>query len=300
MAFPEDLIKPIIKLLEIESSQKYQKEHSHEQIHIIQNIPYIEDQSEYHLLDILYPNSFKGNLPIILNIHGGGFSMNSKDDIYQIYAMRLANEGYAIVNINYRLSTDAKFPAQIEDVFSVLHFLEKHHQEYNLDLNQCYLVGDSAGAYLAAMTECILTNSTLADYYQLHSNIHVKALGLNCGLYDFQTTMSRKIHFPMKKQMIELLFGTFQYKKLPIFPYSSVTNYITDKFCPTYLIDTDYFSFSNEAILLKKQLDEHQVLNSFTIYPKDEKLPHVFHLMDRYMESTLERKKMITFFQQVK
>ena len=51
--------------------------------HILENISYIEDGTEQHKLDILYPDIKQELYPVIVNIHGGAFCMNSKDNIYR-------------------------------------------------------------------------------------------------------------------------------------------------------------------------------------------------------------------------
>lgn len=90
-------------------------------------------------------------LPVIVFIHGGGFSFFSPD--YREYdalcrTMALKNSAI-VVSVNYRLSPECRYPAQYHDVFDTLKFLERRKIDgfpANANLSRCFLVGDSAGA----------------------------------------------------------------------------------------------------------------------------------------------------------
>ena len=58
---------------------------------------------------------------MIVNIHGGGYFYGDKE-LYRFYCMHLAEYGFAVINYNYRLSPENKFPAPLEDTFSVFFF----------------------------------------------------------------------------------------------------------------------------------------------------------------------------------
>lgn len=58
-------------------------------------------------------------LPVIVSVHGGGWVFGSKEG-YQFYCMSLAQLGFTIVNFSYRLAPEFPFPANIEDINSVM------------------------------------------------------------------------------------------------------------------------------------------------------------------------------------
>ena len=66
-----------------------------------------------HNLDIYLPDSGTSPFPVVVYIHGGGWQGGSKENVGQISP--IVDEGYALVSINYRLSAEAIFPAQIND-----------------------------------------------------------------------------------------------------------------------------------------------------------------------------------------
>ena len=70
-------------------------------------------------------------LPVIVNIHGGGWVYATKET-YQFYCMSLAEQGFAVVNFSYRLSPEYKYPAQIEDINSVFKWIYANKENINL------------------------------------------------------------------------------------------------------------------------------------------------------------------------
>ena len=93
-------------------------------------------------------DGYKTKLPVVVYIHGGGFFGGRKEDTVPL---ELLSEGYAVASIGYRVSTDAKFPAQIEDCKAALRWLRAHAARFALDPERFAVFGESAGGYLAAM-----------------------------------------------------------------------------------------------------------------------------------------------------
>ena len=103
---------------------------------------------ERNNLDLFVPKS-ESPLPLVLWVHGGGWSLGSKDGGNP--AIPLLNHGYAVASTNYRLSQHAAFPAQIEDVKSAVRFLRANAKKYNLNPDRFGAWGASAGGHLVAL-----------------------------------------------------------------------------------------------------------------------------------------------------
>jgi len=101
------------------------------------------------LLDLYVPNAPVRAVPIIVYIHGGGWS--GLDKGWCPYPMRLLEKDYAVASINYRLSQEAPFPAQLHDCKAAVRWLRAHAGDYKLDGEHIGAWGDSAGGHLAAM-----------------------------------------------------------------------------------------------------------------------------------------------------
>nr|UXL73239.1 putative carboxylesterase [Jasminum sambac] len=93
------------------------------------------------------------HLPVVVFFHGGGFVYLGPDfKSYDVVCRRFARRFPAIViSVNYRLAPEHRYPAQYEDGFDVLKFLDgdKSVLPENADLSRCFLGGDSAGGNLA-------------------------------------------------------------------------------------------------------------------------------------------------------
>jgi acetyl esterase/lipase len=81
-------------------------------------------------------------------IHGGAWLGGSKNGTP---AMGQLRRGYAVASINYRLSQEAIFPAQIHDCKAAIRWLRAHAKEYNLDAKRIGVWGSSAGGHLVAL-----------------------------------------------------------------------------------------------------------------------------------------------------
>lgn len=289
------------KVIERGSKESLKQRYIVSDVDINEDISYIDDGLLYHVLDICRPSKTTNKLPVIIHIHGGGFFMDSKDYQYRRYGMTLAKQGFAVINMNYRLSHQYTFPCQIEDVFSVLSFLKKHQEEYLLDMNHIFLVGDSAGAYLAAYTMCIITNKELQSLYHMTDTYSIKALGLYCGFYDFDSFITKEIVFPLRKEMLQILFGCKEYQKHPLYQYSSVIHYIHHDSFPCFIMETNYRSFMTESKQLVEALKTAKVDVTFHFLEKEMKKGHVFHLLQDIEECKSSKQimlEMINFFKQ--
>ncbi len=98
-------------------------------------------------LDLYLPKA-DAPLPLLIWIHGGGWSAGNKDNPR---GLGLLKKGYAVASLNYRLSQEAKYPAQIEDCKAAVRFLRANAKKYNLDPDHFGVWGESAGGHLVAL-----------------------------------------------------------------------------------------------------------------------------------------------------
>jgi acetyl esterase/lipase len=102
-------------------------------------------------LDLYLPDG-PGPFPVVLIVHGGAFMFGDKShDISMAGTDQLLGRGYAVANVNYRLSGEAKAPAQIQDVKTAVRWLRAHAGAYRLNPNKIGAWGSSAGANLVAL-----------------------------------------------------------------------------------------------------------------------------------------------------
>ncbi len=111
------------------------------------DLPYSESGHERQKLDLYLPANAK-NAPLVVWIHGGGWQNGSKD---RSPALMLLSHGYAVASINYRLSSHAQFPAQIEDCKAAIRWLRAHARQHGYDPDRIAAWGSSAGGHLVAL-----------------------------------------------------------------------------------------------------------------------------------------------------
>jgi len=99
-------------------------------------------------LDLYRPEEVSGLLPVIVCIHGGHWGAGGKE---KCPAVALVQDGFAVASINYRRTTTAPFPAQIEDCKAAVRWLRANASTYHLDPDHIGVCGYSAGGHLAAL-----------------------------------------------------------------------------------------------------------------------------------------------------
>jgi acetyl esterase/lipase len=111
------------------------------------DLAYVTNGHARQKLDLYIPKT-KSKAPLIIFIHGGGFSGGDKGGQNP---GPFLSEGYAFASLNYRLSGDAIFPAQIEDCKAAVRWLRSNAERYKLDPDRFGAWGTSAGGHLVAM-----------------------------------------------------------------------------------------------------------------------------------------------------
>ena len=109
---------------------------------------------------------------LIIWIHGGGWRAGAMD-IYPP-ALKLLNRGYSLATIEYRLSAEAKFPAQISDCRAAIQFLRAHASHFGIDDQRFAVWGSSAGGHLAALlgTSPHMTEwNTVGEYRDISAGV---------------------------------------------------------------------------------------------------------------------------------
>jgi acetyl esterase/lipase len=112
------------------------------------DLEYIPGGGQANSLDLFVPEAANEPLPLIVWVHGGGWHQGDKS---QISAAWLASKGFVAASINYRLSGQAKFPAQLEDGKAAIRWLRANAKKYHIDPERVGATGGSAGGHLVAL-----------------------------------------------------------------------------------------------------------------------------------------------------
>jgi acetyl esterase/lipase len=102
-------------------------------------------------LDVFSPKKTKSKrLPAIIIIHGGGWRSGNRMQHHPL-AQRLAEKGYVCFTPAYRLSTEALYPAAVQDLKAAVNWVKTNASKYKVDIKQIVVLGFSAGGQLATL-----------------------------------------------------------------------------------------------------------------------------------------------------
>jgi acetyl esterase/lipase len=105
-------------------------------------------------LDVYRPRQAKTSTPVVVMIHGGGWVAGTKEET-ALSGLPFMALGFAVVNVEYRLSKVSLAPAAVEDCLCALHWVGRNAKKYNFDLTKVIVTGGSAGGHLALTTSMI-------------------------------------------------------------------------------------------------------------------------------------------------
>jgi len=228
--------------------------------------------ADSNILDVYIPEGTTAPLPTIVSVHGGGYVYGSKE-IYRRYCMDLARRGFAVVNFNYRLAPKWKFPTPLADTNAVLEWVEKNAARYFMDAERVFLVGDSAGAQLASQYAALHTNPAYAALFDISmAKVRIRAVGLNCGMYDLAASAQGK------RKGIHL---DYMGKRLPADdPRLQVLENITENYPPAYITTACNDFLRPMAEPMWRLLTDKGIQSSWKCYgtEEDKHVAHVFHV----------------------
>lgn len=140
------------------------------------------------------------NSPVIIVVHGGGWWTGDKSGLPYANAAQLFNdEGYAVVNINYRLTPAVTFPAHISDLACAIAWTKKNASLFNGDSSRVALYGHSAGGQIAAYLGTNADGALLAGCNH-SSGLNIDGVLLTSATVDFD--MTNPANWPPIKRML--------------------------------------------------------------------------------------------------
>src|SRR6185369_16605318 len=111
--------------------------------------------------------SAHGTLPVLLYLHGGGFTIGNLETHDSLCRQLAVRSGAAVVALDYRLAPEYRFPVAVDDTWDALQWLALHGASVGLDGGRMAVGGDSAGGTLAAVAAIRARDAGLALRLQL-------------------------------------------------------------------------------------------------------------------------------------
>lgn len=250
----------------------------------VKDIPYIDDGNPYHKFDVFYPEGkiAKEGLPVIIDIHGGGWMYATKD-LNEYYCMELAKKGYCVFSISYRLVPDVTVNEQIKDCTEALAFIRANMKDYPANKKTVMLTGDSAGGQLA-LYSTILNNNP--DAREIFGTVDTK-LNIKCLLLTSPVTYAKSggwFSIYTKK-----MWGK-DYETKSTYNYMDLNEImeLADDMPPTYFITSSGDTLAHDQTVnaynyfVEKGYECE--IEDFTDLKDGKKLPHVFSVLDPFDE----------------
>ncbi len=251
------------------------------------------DYEEFGLLDLYRPEDCIGKLPVMLSIHGGGYFYGDKE-LYRFFCMDIAARGFAVIDFNYRLAPEYRFPAPLEDINSVLAWAVVNADKYNLDVKNVFLAGDSAGAQLTSHYAAIWSNPSFATLFDFEvPEVVIRGICPACGMYDLKKRMDG-----LKEEgiMLDYFGGDFDCEDKRV----EVLQNITKDYPPAFVFSSFCDFLYTECEPMAEFLKGKGVEAVSRIYgsPDKPEIGHVFHVDFRYPDGEAARSDQAEFMRQ--
>lgn len=250
----------------------------------VKDVTYLDDGNPYHKFDVFYPEGTipKEGLPVIIDIHGGGWMYASKD-LNEYYCMELANKGYCVFSISYRLVPDVTVYEQIKDCTDALAYINSNMKNYPANKKTVMLTGDSAGGQLA-LYSTILNNNP--DAREIFDTVDTK-LNIKCLLLTSPVTYAKSggwFSIYTKKMWGE------DYKTKAAYNYMDLDEImeLANDMPPTYFITSSGDTLAHDQTVNAYNYFADKgyecEIQDFTDLRDGKKLPHVFSVLDPFDE----------------
>ena len=239
---------------------------------LLKDIPYLNDGDRGHLFDVYRLPDTDGAAPVMINIHGGGLFASYKE-VNAHYNYAWARMGYRVVSISYCRIPETTLWHQIDDVMSALRYIAAHAEELGLNLDRCYLTGDSAGALLGLFALSVENSPKLQQEFGIRgSGIRFRACGLISIMLD---TQRHDLISAISDQVTDRYDQGMPYEPYLLDPVSLVKE---TGLPPVWQVTSEEDLIRTDSLKLEKALTDHGTEHMIRDYPKgtERKLVHVF------------------------
>ncbi|WP_372728324.1 alpha/beta hydrolase fold domain-containing protein [Nocardioides sp.] len=156
-----------------------------EAVRVERDIAYAPEHGRRGMLDIYRPaHGDLSGAPVLLQVHGGGWTIGKKEEQGIPLMQHLAAKGWVCVAINYRLSPRHAFPAHVIDVKRAIAWIRENIESYGGDPSYIAITGGSAGGHLAALAAVSANDPAYQPGFE-HVDTSVQVAVPHYGVYDF-------------------------------------------------------------------------------------------------------------------
>ena len=253
----------------------------------IENITYSKPDRKRNLKLNIYRPKDKKKYPVLLMVHGGGWS--SGDLSLQIpMAQQIAAKGYVAIPVEYRLSPEAKYPAAVEDLKTAIRWVRANAKKYAMDTTAIAISGCSAGGQLAmlvGMTNFQPQYELGKEYTGYASNVHAVINIDGVSRFSTEELNTTKASLAKKKMpaSIKWIGATYDENK-EVWVSVTPACHITKDSAPVCFINSSIPRFHGGR---DEAIEKLSACNIYTEVHEHEDCPHPFWLFHPWFEPTV-------------
>lgn len=252
-------------------------------VSVLSNILYTKTPERNLYLDI-YQSENKANkkLAAILMVHGGGWRSGNRSHNNTL-ARQLAARGFITITADYRLSTDALYPAAVNDLKTAVSWLRAHAASYRIDTNKIAILGFSAGGQLAALVGTTNQDKTYESAIKNHSS-NVQAIIDIDGTLAFIHPESGEGDDSRATSAATFWFGYSKTQKPELWHQAGALNHVGTNTPPILFINSSVDRMHAGRDDMIKKLNALNIYSEMHSFPQ---APHTFMFFDPWFKPTL-------------
>lgn len=249
------------------------------------NIVYNRIEKRKLLMDAFYPTDNKQPQTAIIMLHGGGWRSGNRTQHYPLL-QKLASLGYTCFAPEYRLSTEALFPAAVYDVKAAIRWVRANAKQFNIDTAKIVIAGFSAGGELAAFM-ATTGNIPLFEGFGGNAGISSKVNALIDidGTLSFVHPESGEGNDEKKLSASTMWFGYSKKDNLPLLTIASPLTHVNAHTAPSLFINSAVERMHAGRNDFIKVLNEQHIYSEIKEF---ERSPHSFCLFEPWFTPTVE------------
>lgn len=238
------------------------------------------------LLDAFYPSAHTKPLrPAIMIVHGGGWRSGNRTQQYPL-AQKLADLGYVCFTPEYRLSTEALYPAAVHDLKSALRWIHANAKVYGIDTNKIAVLGFSAGGQLAALLGTTIGNKNFEDdNCNVNHSSNFQAIVDIDGTLSFIHPESGEGDDSKRISAATYWFGYSKKDNPALWEEASPLTHVGKQTPPTLFLNSSIARMHAGREDFIKVLDQHHIYSEVKTF---EGSPHSFILFHPWFDSSVQ------------
>ena len=249
------------------------------------NIPYLNDNNEYHVFDYVHAKGQKNNICVI-DIHGGSYMFcRCHDNLY--YASKYALEGFDVLCLDYQPNDGKKGSTKdlIDDAVKGIIYIFNHKKDLGLENHRFVLTGDSAGGHISLLIAEAISDPIFAKQLGYDFNVvKIDAVLVNSPAYDFANLGRDRL----TKSGLKRMFGP-EYDNEELNKLISPKEHIESLRMPIFVSTSKLDFIREQPLLLKADLERLNLKHQFIDIDSDDK--NAIHVHNVIYPNTAESLK---------